>query len=47
MLADSRLERLRALVSSRVLSVPDPRLSVLLATPDQFLSVRVELNALA
>jgi Actinobacteria/chloroflexi VLRF1 release factor len=46
-LADARLERLRRLVSTRVLSVPDPRLAVLAATPDQFLSVRIELNALA
>ncbi len=46
-LADPRLEPLRALVLPRVLSVPDPRLAVLSATPDQFLAVRIRLNASA
>ena len=46
-LADPRLEPLRALVLPRVLSVPDPRLAVLSATPDQFLAVRIGLNASA
>lgn len=46
-LADPRLEPLRPLVTLRVLSVPDPRLSVLQGTPDQYLAARIELNALA
>ena len=46
-LADPRLEPLRSLVTTRVLSVPDPRLAVLTATPDRFLSVRIGLNPLA
>ena len=46
-LADPRLEPLRSLVTTRVLSVPDPRLAVLTATPDRFLSVHIGLNPLA
>ena len=46
-LADPRLEPLRPLALPRVLSVPDPRLAVLSATPDQFLAVRIWLNAAA
>jgi hypothetical protein len=43
-LADPRLEPLRPLVASRMLAVPDPRLTVLTATPEQFLAVRIDLN---
>jgi peptide subunit release factor 1 (eRF1) len=46
-LADPRLESLRDLVLPRILTVPDPRLSVLAAAPDQFLAVRIRLNASA
>ncbi len=40
-LADPRLAPLRALVAERVLDVPDPRQTVLEATPEQFLAVRL------
>ena len=46
-LADPRLADLDALVSPVVLDVPDPRLVVLAATPDQFRAVRITLNDLA
>lgn len=46
-LADQRLEPIRPLVLDTVLAVPDPRLRVLAATPDQFLAVVIALNALA
>jgi hypothetical protein len=46
-LADSRLAPLRPLVVGRLLTVPDPRASVLAATPEQFRAVRVTLNAYA
>lgn len=43
-LADPRLEALRSRVADEpFLLVPDPRLRVLEATPDQFLGVRIEL----
>ncbi len=40
-LADPRLAPLCPLVVERVLDVPDPRLDVLRATPDQFLATRL------
>jgi hypothetical protein len=43
-LADPRLTRLEPLVRGRWLSVKDPRLRVLAATPDQFLAVRIRLD---
>ena len=43
-LADPRLAPLRALVCGPLLAVPDPRLRVLQATPDQFLAVRITLH---
>ncbi|HYP43765.1 MAG TPA: acVLRF1 family peptidyl-tRNA hydrolase [Propionibacteriaceae bacterium] len=46
-LADPRLSPLNALVMAEVHPVPDPRLRVLQAFPDQFLAVRIELNSLA
>jgi peptide subunit release factor 1 (eRF1) len=42
-LADRRLAPLRPLVTGRVLDVPDPRLKVLMGTPDQFRAVRIEI----
>jgi hypothetical protein len=35
-LEDPRLRRLQRLAGERVLEVPDPRLNVLRATPEQF-----------
>ena len=46
-LADPRLAPLRPLLQPRVLPVPDPRLRVLEAFPEQFLAVEIALNALA
>jgi hypothetical protein len=46
-LADPRLAELRPLLQPRVLPVPDPRLRVLQAFPEQFLAVEIALNALA
>ncbi len=46
-LADPRLASLRPLLQPRVLPVPDPRLRVLEAFPEQFLAVEIALNALA
>ncbi|HET9871470.1 MAG TPA: acVLRF1 family peptidyl-tRNA hydrolase [Propionibacteriaceae bacterium] len=46
-LADPRLLPLAELVHPEVLAVPDPRLRVLTAFPEQFLAVRIELNELA
>jgi hypothetical protein len=46
-LGDPRLAALRPLVQGATLSVPDPRLSVLTATPQQFRAVRIRLNDLA
>ena len=43
-LADVRLEPLRPLVTGGLLAVPDPRLKVLQATPEQFRSVRIRLS---
>jgi hypothetical protein len=43
-LADPRLAPLRPLVTGRLLNVPDPRLRVLQATPEQFLAVRISLD---
>jgi peptide subunit release factor 1 (eRF1) len=43
-LEDVRLRPLRALVAEPVLDVPDPRLDVLRATPDRFLSTRLTLS---
>jgi hypothetical protein len=43
-LADPRLAPLRPLVTGRLLAVPDPRLKVLQATPEQFLAVRISLD---
>jgi hypothetical protein len=43
-LADPRLAPLRPLVTGRLLAVPDPRLKVLQATPEQFLAVRIDLD---
>jgi peptide subunit release factor 1 (eRF1) len=40
-LADSRLQPLRALVTGRVLDVPDPRLEVLRGTPERFIATVV------
>jgi hypothetical protein len=39
--ADGRLAAVRALAVERVLEVPEPRLKVLRATPEQFLATRV------
>jgi hypothetical protein len=41
-LADRRLEQLRALVVEPLLDVPDPRLTVLQSTPEAFRAVRVD-----
>jgi hypothetical protein len=41
-LADGRLEQLRALVVEPLLDVPDPRLTVLQSTPEAFRAVRVD-----
>ena len=46
-LADPRLAALRPLLQPRVLPVPDPRLRVLQAFPEQFLAVEIALNARA
>jgi hypothetical protein len=46
-LADPRLAGLRPLLQPRVLPVPDPRLRVLEAFPEQFLAVEIALNARA
>ncbi len=46
-LADPRLAGLRPLLQPRVLPVPDPRLRVLEAFSEQFLSVEIALNARA
>ena len=46
-LADPRLAALRPLLEPRVLPVPDPRLRVLEAFPQQFLAVEIALNDLA
>ncbi len=46
-LADPRLSALRPLLQPRVLPVPDPRLRVLQAFPEQFLAVEITLNARA
>ena len=46
-LADSRLAPLVPLLQPGSLTVPDPKLVVLAATPDQFRAVRIELNELA
>ena len=46
-LADPRLAGLQPLVLPEVHPVPDPRLRVLQAFPDQFRTVRIELNELA
>jgi len=46
-LADARLAELRPLVLPEVYPVPDPRLRVLQAFPEQFLALRIRLNALA
>jgi hypothetical protein len=43
-LADRRLVDVAALRTGPMLSVPDPRLRVLRATPDQFLAVRIRLD---
>jgi hypothetical protein len=43
-LADVRLEPLRPLVTGGLLPVPDPRLKVLQATPEQFRSARIRLD---
>jgi hypothetical protein len=43
-LADPRLAPLRPLVTGRLLAVPDPRLKVLQAAPEQFLAVRISLD---
>jgi len=46
-LADPRLAELRPLVLPQVLVVPDPRLRVLQALPEQFLTLTIRLNELA
>jgi hypothetical protein len=46
-LADSRLEDIRAKASPEVMPVAEPRLAVLRDFPDQFLAVRISLNDLA
>jgi hypothetical protein len=46
-LADPRLAALRPLLQPRVHAVPDPRLRVLEAFPEQFRAVEITLNALA
>jgi len=46
-LADPRLTALRPLLQPRVHPVPDPRLRVLAAFPEQFRAVEITLNALA
>lgn len=46
-LADPRLTALRPLLQPRTHPVPDPRLRVLQAFPEQFLAVEIALNALA
>lgn len=46
-LADTRLAALLPLVQPRTHPVPDPRLRVLEAFPDQFLAVEISLNPLA
>jgi len=43
-LDDLRLAALKPLVTGPLLQVPDPRLRVLQATPDQFLAVRIALD---
>jgi hypothetical protein len=43
-LADRRLAHLAPLVTGPWLAVPDPRLRVLAATPEQFLAVRIGLD---
>lgn len=43
-LDDPRLGALKPLVTGPLLQVPDPRLRVLQATPDQFLAVRITLD---
>jgi hypothetical protein len=44
-LADRRLEKLRAVpVEPRFLTVPDPKRAVLLATPDTFRAIRIEIT---
>lgn len=43
-LADPRLADLQALVARPWLAVPDPRQRVLVATPEQFLAVRIRLD---
>lgn len=43
-LADPRLENLRALVGDRVHPTPDPRLKILQAFPEQFLAVQIRLT---
>jgi hypothetical protein len=45
--ADPRLAAVRPLLQPRVHPVPDPRLRVLEAFPEQFLAVEINLNALA
>jgi hypothetical protein len=46
-LADTRLTALLPLGRPQVYPVPDPRLRVLTAFPEQFLAVQIHLNALA
>ncbi|MGH3416469.1 MAG: Vms1/Ankzf1 family peptidyl-tRNA hydrolase, partial [Actinocrinis sp.] len=43
-LADPRLAPVAVLVTGPLLAVPDPRLKVLQATPEQFLAVRITLT---
>ncbi len=45
--ADPRLADLRGLLLPQMYAVADPRLRVLQAFPEQFLAVRIQLNALA